>query len=44
MAYPKCIASLLLVLQTEVLQDPITDNDATPAYKKVMTEFAAFVG
>ncbi|CAL9703798.1 unnamed protein product [Knipowitschia caucasica] len=44
MAYPKCIASLLLVLQTEVLQDPITDNDASPAYKKAMTEFAAFVG
>ncbi|KAG7477277.1 hypothetical protein MATL_G00092890 [Megalops atlanticus] len=34
LTYPKCISTLLSVLQTEILQDSIHDQDATPIYKK----------
>lgn len=42
LTYPKCVATLLSVIQTEVLQDDIHDQDATTAYKKVMTEWRSF--
>lgn len=34
LTYPKCIATLLSVLQTEVLMDNIHDRDMTSSYKK----------
>ncbi|KAM7423435.1 hypothetical protein PAMA_011140 [Pampus argenteus] len=35
LTYPKCISTLLSVLQTEILQDSIHEQDLTPSYKKV---------
>lgn len=43
LTYPKCIATLLSVIQTEVIGDAIHDRDATSAYKKVMSEWKSFV-
>ncbi|KAI3365750.1 hypothetical protein L3Q82_000760 [Scortum barcoo] len=34
LTYPKCLATLLSVLQTEVLMDAIHDRDMTSSYKK----------
>ncbi|XP_073318839.1 uncharacterized protein [Pagrus major] len=42
MTYPKCISTLLSVLQTEVLQDSIHEQDLTPHYKKAMGEWKSF--
>nr|XP_040046992.1 uncharacterized protein LOC120827894 isoform X1 [Gasterosteus aculeatus aculeatus] len=42
MTYPKCISTLLSVLQTEVLQDSIHEHDLTPHYKKAMGEWKSF--
>ncbi|XP_066533784.1 uncharacterized protein [Hoplias malabaricus] len=44
LTYPKCIATLLSVLQTEVLQDAIHDRDATSSYKKALSEWKKFIG
>ncbi|KAJ4922020.1 hypothetical protein JOQ06_004039 [Pogonophryne albipinna] len=38
--YPKCVATLLSVIQTEIL----LDKDLTPSYKKGMAEWKAFLG
>ncbi|KAL2095845.1 hypothetical protein ACEWY4_007993 [Coilia grayii] len=43
LTYPKCIATVLSVIQTEVLHDEIHDRDATTAYKKAMTEWRLFI-
>ena len=43
LTYPKCLGTLLSVLQTEILQDNIHDGDATPSYKKAMVEWKSFV-
>ncbi|KAL2097882.1 hypothetical protein ACEWY4_007089 [Coilia grayii] len=43
LTYPKCIATLLSVLQTEVLKDKIHEQDLTPSYKKAMLEFSSFI-
>lgn len=32
LTYPKCISTLLSVLQTEILQDPLHDQDSTTSY------------
>ncbi|CAL8382720.1 unnamed protein product [Gadus morhua 'NCC'] len=42
LTYPKCIATLLSVLQTEVLLDAIHDCDTTSSYKKAMAEWKKF--
>ncbi|XP_078143695.1 uncharacterized protein LOC144542119 [Centroberyx gerrardi] len=44
LTYPKCVATLLSVIQTEILQDAIHDRDATGSYKRAMAEWKAFVG
>ncbi|KAL7871938.1 hypothetical protein SRHO_G00069210 [Serrasalmus rhombeus] len=44
LTYPKCIATLLSILQTEVLQDAIHDRDATSSYKKTLSEWKKFIG
>ncbi|KAL6455286.1 hypothetical protein MHYP_G00362810 [Metynnis hypsauchen] len=41
---PKCIATLLSILQTEVLQDAIHDRDATSSYRKALSEWKKFIG
>lgn len=43
LTYPKCIATLLSVLQTEVLLDAIHDKDMTSSYKKAMVEWKRFI-
>ncbi|XP_028429862.1 uncharacterized protein LOC114552967 [Perca flavescens] len=43
LTYPKCIATLLSVLQTEVLMDSIHDQDMTSSYKKAMAEWKKFI-
>ncbi|KAJ4942142.1 hypothetical protein JOQ06_012010 [Pogonophryne albipinna] len=42
LAYPKCVATLLSVIQTEVLKDSIHERDLTHSYKKAITEWAEF--
>jgi len=42
LTYPKCVATLLSVLQTEILQDAIHEGDATTSYKRAMAEWKAF--
>lgn len=37
LTYPKCVATLLSVIQTEIL-------DMTTSYKKAMTEWKDFIG
>lgn len=44
LTYPKCVATLLSVIQTEILQDAIHDRDATASYKKAMAEWKDFIG
>lgn len=44
MTYPKCIASVLSVLQTEILKDAIHEKDTTPALRRAMTDWKAFIG
>lgn len=44
LTYPKCVATLLSVIQTEVLLDAIHEQDLTPSYKKGMADWKAFVG
>lgn len=39
---PKCVATVLSVLQTEILKDAIHDRDTTATYKKAMAEWRAF--
>ncbi|CAI5695143.1 unnamed protein product [Oreochromis niloticus] len=36
LTYPKCVATLLSVIQTEALKDKIHEQDTTGSYKKVM--------
>ncbi|XP_076603233.1 uncharacterized protein LOC143330488 [Chaetodon auriga] len=43
LTYPKCIATLLSVVQTEVLMDTIHDRDMTSSYKKAMAEWKRFI-
>lgn len=43
LTYPKCVATLLSVIQTEVLKDSIHEKDTTGSYKKVMTEWKRFI-
>ncbi|CAL9687449.1 unnamed protein product [Knipowitschia caucasica] len=40
--YPKCIATVLSVFQTEVLLDTIHEGDMTSSYKKAMAEWKRF--
>ncbi|XP_067095332.1 uncharacterized protein [Osmerus mordax] len=44
LTYPKCVATVLSVIQTEVLLDKIHDRDLTPSYKKSMAEWKSFTG
>ncbi|KAL7385551.1 hypothetical protein ABVT39_024162 [Epinephelus coioides] len=44
LTYPKCVATLLSVIQTEVLLDKIHERDLTSSYKKSMAEWNAFIG
>ncbi|CAL9696058.1 unnamed protein product [Knipowitschia caucasica] len=44
LTYPKCVATLLSVIQTEVLQDAIHEGDTTSSYRKALAEFHAFIG
>ncbi|XP_077939168.1 uncharacterized protein LOC144411419 isoform X2 [Gasterosteus aculeatus] len=41
--YPKCVATLLSVIQTEVIGDTIHDQDATSAYRKAMADWKSFI-
>ncbi|XP_039898949.1 uncharacterized protein LOC120740565 [Simochromis diagramma] len=43
LTYPKCISTLLSVLQTEILKDSIHDRDSTPSYKKALGEWKSFI-
>lgn len=43
LTYPKCLGTLLSVLQTEILQDNIHNGDTTSSYKKAMGEWKSFV-
>jgi len=43
LTYPKCVATVLSVIQTEVIGDVIHDQDATSAYKKAISEWKSFV-
>ncbi|KAM7404768.1 hypothetical protein PAMP_012083 [Pampus punctatissimus] len=43
LTYPKCISTLLSVLQTEILQDSIHEQDLTPSYKKAIGEWKSFI-
>ncbi|XP_019212533.1 uncharacterized protein LOC109201347 isoform X2 [Oreochromis niloticus] len=42
LTYPKCVATVLSVIQTEVITDAIHDQDATCAYKKAVAEWKSF--
>ncbi|CAJ1050794.1 hypothetical protein KUCAC02_001961 [Xyrichtys novacula] len=42
LTYPKCVATLLSVIQTEVLLDKIHEGDLTPSYKKAIADWKAF--
>ncbi|XP_051799003.1 uncharacterized protein LOC127537744 [Acanthochromis polyacanthus] len=42
LTYPKCISTLLSVLQTEIILDSIHDQDATSSYKKALAEWRSF--
>ncbi|KAJ8349298.1 hypothetical protein SKAU_G00244280 [Synaphobranchus kaupii] len=42
LTYPKCIGTLLSVLQTVILGGAIHERDATPSYKKAIAEWQAF--
>lgn len=44
LTYPKCVATVLSFIQTEVLMDKIHEKDLTPSYKKCMAEWKAFIG
>ncbi|XP_029966657.1 uncharacterized protein LOC115402283 [Salarias fasciatus] len=44
LTYPKCIATLLSIIQTEVLHDTIHEKDLTPGYKKSLAEWKDFIG
>ncbi len=44
LVYPKCVATLLSVLQTEVISDAIHGRDATSSYKKATLEWEKFIG
>jgi hypothetical protein len=43
LTYPKCIATVLSVLQTEVLSDAIHDRDMTSSYNKAMAAWKKFI-
>ncbi|CAI5678314.1 unnamed protein product [Oreochromis niloticus] len=42
LTYPKCVATVLSVVQTEVITDAIHDQDATCAYKKAIAKWKSF--
>lgn len=44
LTYPRCVATLLSVIKTEVLLDTIHERDLTPSFKKGMADWKAFVG
>lgn len=44
LTYPRCVATLLSVIQMEVLLDTIHERDLTPSFKKGMSDWKAFVG
>ncbi|XP_042560564.1 uncharacterized protein LOC122129900 [Clupea harengus] len=43
LTYPKCIATLLSVIQTEVLGDGLHERDITPSYKRAIADWKAFI-
>ena len=43
LTYPKCISTLLSVVQTEILLDSIHEQDLTPSYKKAISEWKSFI-
>ncbi|KAF3837918.1 hypothetical protein F7725_009686 [Dissostichus mawsoni] len=42
LTYPKCVTTLLSVIQTEVLKDSIHERDLTHSYKKAIAEWGEF--
>ncbi|KAM8736148.1 uncharacterized protein AB9X84_021677 [Acanthopagrus schlegelii] len=42
LTYPKCISTLLSIIQTEVLKDSIHERDLTHSYKKAIAEWEEF--
>lgn len=44
LTYPKCVATLLSVIQTEILQNAIHERDVTASYKRAMAEWMDFIG
>ncbi|KAM4550138.1 uncharacterized protein V3H82_019326 [Fundulus diaphanus] len=43
MTYPKCVSSVLLFLQTEVLGDAIHEKDQTAAFKRAKADWQTFL-
>lgn len=44
LTYPRCVATLLSVIQTEILHDSLHEGDNTPSYKRAMSEWKNFIG
>ncbi|KAL2077833.1 hypothetical protein ACEWY4_027337 [Coilia grayii] len=44
LTYPKCVATVLSIIQSEVLLDSLHQQDQTSAFKKAISEWRAFVG
>ncbi|CAL9702168.1 unnamed protein product [Knipowitschia caucasica] len=44
LTYPKCVSSVLSMIQTEVLLDQIHDGDLTSMYRKSLADWRAFLG
>ena len=43
LTYPKCLSTVLSVLQTEVLHDAMHDGDSTHAYRKSLAEWKDYL-
>ncbi|XP_042564296.1 uncharacterized protein LOC116221586 isoform X2 [Clupea harengus] len=44
LTYPKCVSTLLSIIQSEVLGDALHPQDQTSSFKKGLSEMRAFVG
>lgn len=43
LTYPKSLATLLSVIQTEILQDALHERDITSSHKKAIVDWKAFI-
>ena len=44
LTYPKCVSTLLSIIQSEVLGDTLHPQDQTSSFKKGLSEMRVFVG